>query len=755
MPASTSFSYSLVICVRLHENNPWVLDRIRLITEIYDDLPPVVIVDYGSEENFSQFIISACDAAGFLYVHVSDYGTFSLSHARNVGLRAATTEYVMFSDIDFFFLSNAFRRIESLISNLKLEDRIDQIINFPVCHLSTKGTSRYLEESNKDGFLDWVSFNSTYSRFNEDIDFCAPYSNIIVVHKLFYELVGGYNESFRGHGSEDFEFLVRVALHTGNYPEPVNINEDRQRPKSREFFGGRRYAGFRSLCELICLPTELTGLKAFHLDHPRLPDNPWVIENDLSRARLNAELDKYHQNRDRLLLADYLPRPKLAICICVDPSHAGYFFPLRLAGYRLHPIFNRAEEEIEAAGKMIDDGTADCLAVFNPYMRSHASFRVLFDKAKAAGVKVVVVERGALPSTIYYGDDVCYIDPAYSNEEFEAEVFTQAELDAAATYISDLRAGDRTLEKLESFEATAERLDKTLSTHKHIVFVPLQLDNDMAVTMFKDGFEDYVDFIAELLPTIEANPDILFVVKPHPLSVGREFEQLPNLFVALKEDNVHYLIDRVDVVVCYNSGVGLLALLHQKPVVTVGNAFYNYAGVGYRAATFAAAVAKAKEKPAVPDLDRIHRLCAWFLFRKYSSFIAEDDIRETKSRSIHAYRDLLVTEFRLDDLNLPLGRQRQIVQFSPKSYGVAKLGLGHQLVERRTVNVFDESVDLSDKLRHLSRLDAAILVGIQAVYSIFRSKQRRVEIYMAPDAYLASSKHAFMRWIGERLFRAQ
>jgi hypothetical protein len=148
-----------------------------------------------------------------------------------------------------------------------------------------------------------------------------------------------------------------------------------------------------------------------------------------------------------------------------------------------------------------------------------------------------------------------------------------------------------------------------------------------------------------------------------------------NLIVAKRDDSIHFLIDCAQWVVCYNSSVGLLALLHGKPVITTGNAFYNYRGTGHRADSLSEAVRVGRVGLSPSSVEMITRLTAWFTFRKYSSFTATDVVREFELRKAHGYKDILVSRLRWDHHDIPLGRMKQSFPLSNRSYLWARIGM--------------------------------------------------------------------------------
>ena len=667
-----------VYCLRAHATNRWVFERLRLVASHYQPRPPVLICDFGSAPPQAAKIRRICREEGLRYHRVDDEGLYSPAAARNRAFEATTTDLVFFCDIDTFGRASLFSELAMLASTLRMNETVDLVLAAPILHLSEVDTRRIMagvERGERSATMDRIALEYLYRGKDREANaFVVPYSNNFLIHRNFFNLSGGYDERFRGHGSEDFEFLLRLHFYSKHLPLPEDPVSDKNSPMRDEFYAEKHYAGFRRLFEAQAYPAEHFGLRVFHLWHPR-NDGEWTNHNDWKRERFNEAVSGYMGNERGLLSVDALARPKKVLCVCKHSDHWGYFAPLRLAGYSLVPLYDDAPGTLAEATEAIASGTVDAIAVFNPYMWSHAAFKPLFLLAQERGVRTIVIERGALPSTIYYDDDVAHASVNFGEAAFAAETYTDQEIISAADYVTKVRRGQATLESMASYEATEQRYPGLKLLNRPICFIPTQLEDDMAVTHFATGFSAYSDFVGSLSDVIRDNPDVLFVVKPHPLSKLADMSGQANLIVAKSDDNIHFLIDCARWVVCYNSGVGLLSLLHGKPTITIGNTFYNYSGAGHRAATLADAVSKARLEPTAPSPDMVRRLAAWFMLRKYSTFCANDDIREFDRRKAHAYKDILVTQFRWGGSEFKLGRMKQSMPISNQSYLWARIGM--------------------------------------------------------------------------------
>ncbi|MEO7100499.1 MAG: galactosyltransferase-related protein [Luteolibacter sp.] len=667
-----------VISIRAHENNPWVLERLEILAAHFDPAPVFLIVDFGSAPEYAEQIHRICQRDGLTYLHLPDAGIFSLSIARNEGANAARTDLLYFTDIDFFSGPGHYGDLARHANDHDFRSIRDIVLNLPAYHLNEESTRGFsaARPAERHKLLQQLGVMATESASPPVAEFIAPYSNNFLCTRDFFQIVGGYDSRFRGHGSEDFELMIRMAFYTRHVHLPDQLDSDIHKPASATFLGPRPYAGFRRLCEAVSFRGESAGFKAFHLWHPCPPEDPWRNANDWSRSIFREAVSQYLKSPENLAGIDHIPRQKTALCVCKDKEHYGYFLPFRALGYKLELISGEAVETIEAARKSLADGRVDLFMIFNPYMKSHSTFHGLFEFARECGVEVVVVERGALPSTVYYAADVSYNDPDFLNYHDLSPQPDAKALAAADETCSKIRSGGWTLENLTDYEQTQQTHSRLATGRGTRVFIPLQLADDMAVTRFVAPTQSYLDFEGAICETALAHPEMVFVVKAHPLNRDSFTGGPPNLVVCENEENVHAVIDACDATVCYNSGVGLLSLIHGKPTVTIGNAYYNMEGMGFRAKNLAEAVGMLADGAcSSPSADCVRRFIAWLITCKYSFFKAEDDIREFTHRNSHGYKDIMITHLNWNGVSLPLGRISALGVIGRKSYINGRLGL--------------------------------------------------------------------------------
>ena len=153
--------------------------------------------------------------------------------------------------------------------------------------------------------------------------------------------------------------------------------------------------------------------------------------------------------------------------------------------------------------------------------------------------------------------------------------------------------------------------EKSIVLPGKFVFLPLQCFSDTQVLINSPYIKDMESFVRIVYQKIKKTlpKDYRIVVKEHPDDWGRiDYRKIRKEYpdiIWLKKYNIRNLIEHAELVITINSSVGIEALMYHKPVVTVGNSFYNVEGVvrhTVKAADLEAAIKNAVDEPVNVEL---------------------------------------------------------------------------------------------------------------------------------------------------------
>ena len=402
---TTPDDITMVVGVRLHAENPWVLERVALLKEYYEPAPTILVVDLGSADPFADRLASACAASGLSYLRCDDDGTYSQARARNFGALHARTQLLFFNDIDCLGKRDLFAGLADLATAMGMGGRFDEMINLPVYHLSANTTAATLSGGTAPRVASAIAkafASAAYSPRGEQTVFTAPYSNLFLCHRAFFNMTGGYNESFRGHGSEDFEYLLRFAKISGQFPMPKAVATDRYGPITGEFYEDRKtYQGYRRLFELMSFQAETSGLRMAHLHHEKPTQDRWIANRDSDGARFRANVKPILQSDRALLDCDWLPRKHKALALILGDVDIERLLVLRLSGYRISAVGVDELRDAGAATEILLHHAPDALVVFGEDGDSTPAAKIVAE-ADDRGLEVINVTEGDVPESYCY-----------------------------------------------------------------------------------------------------------------------------------------------------------------------------------------------------------------------------------------------------------------------------------------------------------------------------------------------------------------
>ena len=236
----------------------------------------------------------------------------------------------------------------------------------------------------------------------------------------------------------------------------------------------------------------------------------------------------------------------------------------------------------EKAGKIFQFGlilrSAVCLAAIQRIFRkelpdglvlmngAHYKQQVVLAYAKEQGVQPLYIELGCLPDTTAIdGCGVNYNGAVPREADFYRSYQPSQVVDSAL-----VRRPPR------------KPVGEPVSVTGNYIFVPFQVYDDTQILQHSP----WVDSMDSLYHLLERCAPLLdegwrFVVKEHP-SARKTYEHLHDrhsqIFFANANDTQE-LIEGAQLVITINSTVGIESLLLGRPVLTLGNAFYNISGL--------------------------------------------------------------------------------------------------------------------------------------------------------------------------------
>ena len=184
------------------------------------ELFEVVIVDDGSR---TPLTTPAGSPLKVRVVHQEDRG-FGLARARNTGARAASSEILVFLDCDMMpeaeWLAEHARwhhaACDALTLGFRAHVEVDGINAAAVRDRSASLAELLAERPTEHP--EWIEFHMTRTRdltSDDDDSFRMVTGGNLGVSRAFFELVGGYDETFTQWGGEDTEFGYRAYLRGG------------------------------------------------------------------------------------------------------------------------------------------------------------------------------------------------------------------------------------------------------------------------------------------------------------------------------------------------------------------------------------------------------------------------------------------------------------------------------------------------------------------------------------------------------------
>ncbi|EOJ1827737.1 galactosyltransferase-related protein, partial [Campylobacter jejuni] len=263
--------YSVIVPVDLDLRPFDILKKVKSILKRSSDEVEIVFGHNDRGSIFDKYLRKICAkksnvklVSGRFYAKL-----ICQSLLRNMAVEQCSSEFIYLMDVDCLFDENL---ADYCIDELKNKEK--PFVILPCLYLSRKG-SRMVFKHNREEMFD------KYIMFRRDLylHLASPSANIFV-RKIDYFNVGGFNEKFIGHGGEDFEFMIKLALYKNVIKPTKDLMVDKFYKAPLLSEGFRKYLSFNSL------PYFFEKKIVFHIYHKRNKSHKYFKQYDKNSTLL-------------------------------------------------------------------------------------------------------------------------------------------------------------------------------------------------------------------------------------------------------------------------------------------------------------------------------------------------------------------------------------------------------------------------------------------------------------------------------------
>ena len=341
-------------------------------------------------------------------------------------------------------------------------------------------------------------------------------------------------------------------------------------------------------------------------------------------------------------------------------------------------IVHKDENDFNApkdALRFIANESIDCVVIQNPFLNEKK--RSIYEILKQNKITCFISDRGALPNSWFFDPNGFNADSTSYDAVNWDHPLTKERKERVEDYIHTQTQTDISLEKQgEMIGADSLRKKLGITAEKKILFVPLQRPSDTVIKYFSGHVKDMDDFLNQIVHAQKMlADDWVFLVKKHPLEIEKPYSE--QLYYV--DDNTHFkdLLQLSNAVALINSGVGVNAMMYQKPVYYFGDAFYGHAGLNQSVASAVELSDYLKRNAFAVDTQKMQRFISYLIEDFYSfgtlhtELVAYKDAYMTATRSIdfsvlrnlpncHKNKTLIVTD--IDFWKKDLGSRMRLYQ---------------------------------------------------------------------------------------------
>jgi len=241
---------------------------------------------------------------------------------------------------------------------------------------------------------------------------------------------------------------------------------------------------------------------------------------------------------------------------------------------------------------------------------------MLYRTCRENNIPYVVCERGALRESVFFDPNGFNADSSSYHPDKWNHPIDDNQRACVMDYIAQERSVDYSLEAQSNRLGDTQLLQKLgIPSNKKILFVPYQRPGDTVITHLCGPIGTFENFLKLVRDTAaKLSGDWVMVTKRHPLE-----DVLPDMPGVIQADdaNIKDLLDVADALLLINSGVGVLGMIWEKPVLYAGQAFYAHPEINVQVST-PEQVMQVLNSGFKPNREKIFRFLSYLLHDFYS-----------------------------------------------------------------------------------------------------------------------------------------
>ena len=226
---------------------------------------------------------------------------------------------------------------------------------------------------------------------------------------------------------------------------------------------------------------------------------------------------------------------------------------------------------------------------------------------------VYIIERGSLPKGVFIDKNGFLANSSSYLEKNWNHSLNKKELNKINEYIKGFVNNNVSWEKQSNERINGKIFSKFKNKTK--VFIPMQVWDDTSMILFCGWVKTMKNFQEIIRQIAKENDNIIFLVKNHPRCTKFKMENSKNIQIV---DNYHYkdCIKNCDIVLTINSGIGLQAMLWNKPTIVVGESFYQFENINYKVNN-KSGIRYWIHNAQKPNMKKVRRFIYWLKFKFY------------------------------------------------------------------------------------------------------------------------------------------